>query len=110
MKELIGTTLGQYEIREKIGQGGMAHVFKAFQPGLNRFVAIKVLPPALAEEAGFTERFQREAQSIARLHHRASKWRESGDLHPFRNPEAGAGLGGSFDFLSYSWSRARSGP
>lgn len=69
MKDLIGTTLGQYEIREKIGQGGMAQVFKAYQPSLTRFVAIKILPPTLAEEAGFTERFQREAQAIARLQH-----------------------------------------
>jgi serine/threonine protein kinase len=69
MKNLVGTTLGRYEILEKIGQGGMASVFKAYQPGLDRFVAIKVLSPTLAEEAGFTERFQREAQSVARLHH-----------------------------------------
>lgn len=69
MKDLIGITLGQYEIREKIGQGGMAQVYKAFQPSLNRFVAVKILPPTLAEEAGFTERFQREAQAIARLQH-----------------------------------------
>ncbi|MCL4302245.1 MAG: protein kinase [Anaerolineae bacterium] len=69
MKDLIGITLGQYEIREKIGQGGMAQVYKAFQPSLNRFVAVKILPPILAEEAGFTERFQREAQAIARLQH-----------------------------------------
>jgi serine/threonine protein kinase/uncharacterized protein YraI len=69
MKSLTGMTLGRYEIKEKIGQGGMAHVFKAYQPGLDRFVAIKVLSPTLAEEPGFTERFQREAQSVARLHH-----------------------------------------
>jgi serine/threonine protein kinase len=69
MEELIGTTLGPYEIREKIGQGGMAHVFKAYQPSLDRFVAVKVLSPALAEQPGFTERFQREAHSVARLLH-----------------------------------------
>jgi serine/threonine protein kinase len=69
MNNLTGKTLGQYEIREKIGQGGMAHVYKAYQPGLKRFVAVKVLSPALAEEPGFTERFQREALSAARLHH-----------------------------------------
>ncbi len=69
MANLIGKTLGQYEIREKVGQGGMAQVFKAYQPGLDRFVAVKVLSPSLAEEPGFTERFQREAHSAARLHH-----------------------------------------
>lgn len=69
MNDLTGTTLGQYEIVQKIGQGGMAHVFKAYQPALNRYVAIKVLSPTLAEEPGFTERFHREAQAVARLHH-----------------------------------------
>lgn len=69
MKSLVGTTLGRYEILEKIGQGGMAHVYKAYQPGLNRFVAIKVVLPSLAEEADFAERFQREAQAVARLNH-----------------------------------------
>lgn len=69
MKNLIGTTLGQYEIIEKIGQGGMAHVFKAYQPNLDRFVAVKILSPILAEQPGFTERFQREARSVARLKH-----------------------------------------
>ncbi|MFN8457360.1 MAG: protein kinase [Anaerolineae bacterium] len=69
MNDLTGTTLGQYEIVKKIGQGGMAHVFKAYQPTLDRFVAIKVLSPTLAEEPGFTERFHREAQAVARLHH-----------------------------------------
>jgi hypothetical protein len=69
MANVIGKTLGQYEIQEKIGQGGMAQVFRAYQPGLDRFVAVKVLSPSLAEEPGFTERFQREAHSAARLHH-----------------------------------------
>ncbi len=69
MKKLIGTNLGQYEIVEKIGQGGMAYVFKAYQASLDRYVALKILSPILAEQPGFTERFQREAHSVARLHH-----------------------------------------
>lgn len=69
MEKLIGTTLGQYEIAEKVGQGGMAQVFKAYQGGLNRYVAIKVLSPILAEHPDFAERFQREAHSVARLNH-----------------------------------------
>jgi serine/threonine protein kinase len=69
MEELIGKTLGQYEIIEKIGEGGMASVFKAYQPSLNRFVAVKVLSLSVAEKKGFTERFQREAHSVARLNH-----------------------------------------
>ncbi len=66
---LVGQTLGQYRIIEQIGEGGMATVFKAYQPGLNRDVALKVLPPHFAKQAGFTERFGREAQAIGNLHH-----------------------------------------
>jgi tRNA A-37 threonylcarbamoyl transferase component Bud32 len=69
MEGLIGQNLGQYRIVEQIGSGGMAAVFKAYQPGLNRYVAIKVLPPLHAERPGFSERFAREAQAIANLHH-----------------------------------------
>ena len=69
MEELIGKTLGAYEIKEKIGEGGMAYVFKAYQPALDRFVAIKILSPRLVNEPGFTERFQREAHAVAHLNH-----------------------------------------
>lgn len=68
-ESLTGKTLGKYEIKEKIGQGGMAQVFKAYQPALNRFVAIKVLAPTLAHDSDFTQRFQREAHAVARLNH-----------------------------------------
>lgn len=66
---LIGQTLSQYKIVEQIGQGGMATVFKAHQPGLDRYVALKILPPYIALQPGFTERFAREAQAIGNLHH-----------------------------------------
>ena len=69
MHDLVGQTLGEYEIVEQIGQGGMATVFKARQAGLNRDVALKVLPPYIAQKEGFTERFNREAQAIGNLHH-----------------------------------------
>jgi serine/threonine protein kinase len=69
IKSLIGQTLGQYQIIEQIGEGGMATVYKAYQAGLNRHVAIKVLPPYIAEKEGFVERFTREAQAIGNLHH-----------------------------------------
>jgi serine/threonine protein kinase len=62
MSELIGQTLGQYRIIEQIGEGGMATVYKAYQPGLDRYVAIKVLPPIHAKQPGFSERFEREAK------------------------------------------------
>jgi eukaryotic-like serine/threonine-protein kinase len=54
--ELIGRTLGQYRIIEKVGQGGMATVFKAYQPNLDRFVAIKIMAPQHAQTPGFKER------------------------------------------------------
>lgn len=70
MDELIGKTLGQYRIETKIGSGGMATVFKAYQLSLDRHVAIKVLPPSFASQNPiFVERFQREAKAIARLNH-----------------------------------------
>ncbi|MEM7344349.1 MAG: protein kinase, partial [Chloroflexota bacterium] len=69
MDELIGQTLGQYQIIEQIGRGGMATVYKAYQPSLERHVALKVLPPYHAARPGFSERFQREARAIATLNH-----------------------------------------
>lgn len=69
LQALIGQTLGQYRIIEQIGEGGMAAVFKAYQPGLNREVALKVLPPYFAQKEDFVERFVREAQAIGNLHH-----------------------------------------
>lgn len=70
MEELIGQKLGQYQIETKIGSGGMAVIFKAYQPSLERYVAIKVLPPSLASKSPiFVQRFQREAKAVAQLHH-----------------------------------------
>jgi len=65
----IGQTLGQYRIIEQIGQGGMATVYRAYQPSLDRYVAIKILPPYFAHEPGFAMRFTREARAVARLNH-----------------------------------------
>jgi putative two-component system response regulator len=64
-----GASLGTYRIIEQIGRGGMATVYKAHHPGLDRYVAIKVLPDFFAEEAEYRDRFQQEARSIARLKH-----------------------------------------
>ncbi len=70
MDELVGQDLGPYQILAKIGQGGMAPIFKAYQPSLDRCVAVKVLLPSFAAKSeAFVKRFQREAKSIARLHH-----------------------------------------
>ena len=64
-----GSRLGRYQILEQIGRGGMATVFRAYDPELDRHVAVKVLPSFQAEAPTFVERFRQEAQSIARLNH-----------------------------------------
>lgn len=66
---LSGKTFDNYRILEPIGQGGMGVVYRAYQPSLNRYVAIKVLPPQLGHDAEFVARLQREARAAARLRH-----------------------------------------
>ncbi|MCD4784009.1 MAG: Stk1 family PASTA domain-containing Ser/Thr kinase [Candidatus Eremiobacteraeota bacterium] len=67
---MIGKTVGgRYEIIEKIGEGGMATIYKAQDLRLKRFVALKVLSEKLAEDPDILSRFLREAQSAARLVH-----------------------------------------
>ena len=61
--------LGKYQLLERIGKGGMAEVFRGYHERLDRYVAIKVLHPFLAEDEEFQARFAREAQNIARLKH-----------------------------------------
>src|ERR1700704_49293 len=64
-----GAYLGPYRIMDRIGQGGMATVYRAHHPELDRFVAIKVMPEFFAEDETYRERFQLEAQSVAGLRH-----------------------------------------
>ncbi len=64
-----GENIGPYRIMEKLGQGGMATVYKAYHAKLDRYVAMKVLHPAFGEDQNFEARFQREAQVVARLDH-----------------------------------------
>jgi serine/threonine protein kinase len=59
----------EYDVLDEIGRGGMAIVFRARDKALDRDVAIKVLPPAMAFDAAFVERFQREARTAAQLEH-----------------------------------------
>ncbi|MGA7791753.1 MAG: protein kinase [Candidatus Acidiferrales bacterium] len=64
-----GTKLGPHEILAAIGSGGMGEVYKARDTRLDRIVAIKVLPAHLADRSDLSERFEREAKTIASLNH-----------------------------------------
>ncbi len=64
-----GENVGPYRIIEQLGSGGMATVYKAYHPSLDRYVAIKVLHPAFKANPQFFERFQREARIVAKLEH-----------------------------------------
>ena len=69
MPDLIGRTLGHYRIVEKIGEGGMGEVYRARDERLDRDVAIKVLPEAVAEDVQRLARFEKEAKLLASLSH-----------------------------------------
>src|SRR5438045_1773751 len=62
--------IGKYELHQLLGRGGMAEVWKAFDPQLQRYVAIKILHADLQQDADFIKRFEREARAIASLRHR----------------------------------------
>src|SRR5256886_5629936 len=64
-----GTKLGRYEIRSKIGEGGMGEVYRAYDGAMHREVAIKVLPAALSADKDRLARFEQEAQSAGALNH-----------------------------------------
>src|SRR5947209_12809171 len=61
--------LGKYELQTRLGQGGMAEVWKAFDPQLKRYVAIKFMHAQLSSDPDFRARFEREGQAIASLRH-----------------------------------------
>lgn len=64
--------IGRYEIKEELGRGGMATVYRGYDPRFEREVAIKFLPPELVHaDPQFKVRFEREAKIIARLEHPA---------------------------------------
>lgn len=67
--ELIGKTLGSYEIKRLIGKGGMAGVYEATQASVGRSVAIKIMDDRFSRDKVFVSRFKNEAQIIARLEH-----------------------------------------
>lgn len=69
MVELIGQRIGQYQIIELIGEGGMAKVYRARQANVERDAALKVIKPTLALNPEFIRRFTTEARTIAALNH-----------------------------------------
>ena len=64
-----GSRLGRYEIRARIGAGGMGEVYRAHDVNLDREVAIKILPPAFIDDPSALARFEREARAVAALSH-----------------------------------------
>jgi serine/threonine-protein kinase len=69
MENLVGKTLGPYQIEEQFGAGGMAQVYRARQTSMNRLVAIKIMSPLLTDDPQFEARFRQEAQTVAALEH-----------------------------------------
>ena len=67
--DLLGRTLGPFEIISELGRGGMAVVYKAHQTDLQRMVALKILPPELSLDKNYLQRFLLEARSAAALEH-----------------------------------------
>lgn len=66
---LLGKTFDEYRIEKPLGTGGMAKVYRALDVKLKRYVALKVIAPDFRADSDYTERFEREAQAIARLEH-----------------------------------------
>ncbi|MBP7559862.1 MAG: serine/threonine protein kinase, partial [Armatimonadetes bacterium] len=64
-----GRTLGDFDLLDEIGRGGMGVVYRARQRSLGRDVAVKVLPEELAREGQVAARFRTEAQRMAQLSH-----------------------------------------
>ena len=69
MEDLTGRQLGPYRIVAPLGEGGMAAVYRAYQPGMDRYVALKILPTQLASDPRFRGRFHQEAKLVANLQH-----------------------------------------
>src|ERR687884_140729 len=67
---VIGTLISErYRLEEKIGSGGMSSVYRAFDPTLERWVAIKLMHSDISSDSDQLERFRREARAVAQLNH-----------------------------------------
>ena len=66
---MINRTLEHYEITAKLGEGGVGVVYKARDPRLGRYVAIKILPPEKVADPSATQRFIQEAKAASALNH-----------------------------------------
>lgn len=91
--DLAGRTLGDYELVEIIGKGGMGVVYRARDKSLERDVAVKVMSADVAAEDGFAERFQNEAKNAARLQH-------PNLVHVYRTGSEGGLLWYAMEFIS----------
>jgi eukaryotic-like serine/threonine-protein kinase len=69
MSDLVGRKLGKYTLEDRLGEGGMAAVFRSHHPQFHRPVAIKILPPTIGQDPTFRARFEREGRTIAGLNH-----------------------------------------
>ncbi|MCJ7700806.1 MAG: bifunctional serine/threonine-protein kinase/ABC transporter substrate-binding protein, partial [Anaerolineales bacterium] len=69
MEDLTGKQLGPYQIVAPLGEGGMASIYKAYQPAVERYVALKILPRHFASDPRFVTRFEQEAKVIAKFQH-----------------------------------------
>src|SRR3989304_10476487 len=67
LSSLAGKDLGRFHLLSQVGRGGMASVYKAYDPQADRLVALKVLSSELAGESRFTRRFRREAELVSQL-------------------------------------------
>jgi serine/threonine protein kinase len=65
-----GANFGPYRVIDQLGKGGMASVFKAYEPDLDRYIALKVLPTEFLHDEMFAARFTQEAKVVARLEHK----------------------------------------
>ncbi len=85
--ETVAALFPQLEIISLLGAGGMGAVYKARQPALDRFVALKLLPEDGADAGRFSERFNREARALAKLGHpnivAVHEFGQAGGLHYF---------------------------